>query len=223
MTYHQLVDLMPVIKRAAKSVAFQWPGVIEADDVEQGIHLRLLESPGSVSKIYEMEDRAQYRAIVGIGHQLASQERADYDYYKGSYRYSVVEVRKLLNDGALLEPPEGFNEAMVDLELALAGLRDEKPQYWDALLSRYQDGKSTADDKQYENALRNGLTALVDEMNAINRRRFSERDDGPGSRKVISNSQARHISQMQYSGDSEDGDDYDEVTYYDRYSTGGYR
>ncbi len=222
MTYHQLVDLMPVIKRAAKSVAFQWPGVIEADDVEQGIHLRLMESPGSVSKIYEMEDRAQYRAIVGIGHQLASQERADYDYYKGSYRYSVVEVRKLLNDGALLEPPEGFNEAMVDLELALAELRDEKPQYWDALLSRYQDGyvpEVGAEKKK----LSDSLTSLVDEMNAINRRRFAERDGGPGSRKVISNSQARHISQMQYSGDSEDGDDYDEATYYNRYSTGGYR
>lgn len=201
MTYGQLVNLMPVIKRAAKSVAFQWPGVIEADDVEQGIHLRLLESPGSVSKIYEMEDRAQYRAIVGIGHQLASQERADYDYYKGSYRYSVVEVRKLLNDGALLEPPEGFNEAMVDLELALAELRDEKPQYWDALLSRYQDGKSTTGDKAYEDALRRGLTALVDEMNALNRRRFAERDDGPGSRKAISASTAGYVSSNQYEGD----------------------
>lgn len=201
MTYHQLVDLMPVIKRAAKSVAFQWPGVIEADDVEQGIHLRLLESPGSVSKIYEMEDRAQYRAIVGIGHQIASQERADYDYYKGSYRYSVVEVRKLLNDGALLEPPEGFNEAMVDLELALAELRDDKPQYWDAILSRYQDGKPTTDDKQYKDALNHGLTALVDEMNTLNRRRFAERDDGPGSRESISNATAGYVSSNQYEGD----------------------
>lgn len=201
MTYHQLVDLMPVIKRAAKSVAFQWPGVIDADDVEQGVHVRLLESPGSVSKIHEMEDRAQYRAIVGIGHQLASQERADYDYYKGSYRYSVVEVKKLLNDGALLEAPEGFNEAMVDLELGLAELRDGKPQYWDAILSRYQDSQSTTGDKSYEDAVRRGLTALVDEMNALNRRRFAERDDGPGSRKSVSNATAGYVSSNQYEGD----------------------
>lgn len=200
MTYGQLVNLMPVIKRAARSVAFQWPGVIEADDVEQGIHLRLLESPGSVSKIYEMEDRAQYRAIVGIGHQIASQERADYDYYKGSYRYSVVEVRKLLNDGALLEPPEGFNEAMVDLELALAELRDDKPQYWDAILSRYQDG-SVPEVGAEKKKLSDSLTSLVDGMNSLNRRRFAERDDGPGSRESISNATAGYVSSNQYEGD----------------------
>ena len=203
MSYHTLEELMPVIRRAAKSVAFQWPGVIEADDVEQSIYLRLLESPGSVSKILEMDERPQYRAIVGMGHQIASQERADYDYYKGSYRYSVVEVRKLLNDGALIEPAEGFREAMVDLFLALEVLHEDKPQYSDALYRRYQDGESTTDDKQYENALRNGLTALVDEMNAINKRRFSERDSGPGSRTAITSATASYVSSNQYDGDHE--------------------
>lgn len=214
---------MPVIRRAAKSVAFQWPGVIEADDVEQSIYLRLLESPGSVSKILEMDERPQYRAIVGMGHQIASQERADYDYYKGSYRYSVVEVRKLLNDGALIEPAEGFREAMVDLFLALGVLYEDKPQYSDALYRRYQYGESTTDDKPYKDALNHGLTALVDEMNAINKRRFAERDDGPGTRKVLSNSQARDISNMQYSGMSDDGEweDPSDGIYWNE--TGGYR
>src|SRR3954469_18385628 len=93
--------IRPIIKRASKSVGFQWPGVAESDDLEQDIFMRLLESPGSVEKILAMEDNARYRAIVGIGHQLASIERDDYDLFSSNFKYSVGDVKSLLAEGVL--------------------------------------------------------------------------------------------------------------------------
>jgi hypothetical protein len=190
------------VQRAATAVAFQWPGVIEAGDAAQSIALRLLESPGSLKKIAEMDDAARYRALVGMGHQLASQEREDYDYYKGSYRYSVAEVKEVLKRGVLTEPVEGFDEAVFDLAEGLEALVDRAPQYVEAITKRYADAeipKAGSDRERLSASLAN----LADEMNKSNRRRFSERDDGPGTRTAISNAQAQFISTRQYSGDGE--------------------
>ncbi len=195
-------ELAPVIRRAAKSVAFQWPGVVEEDDVEQSIWLRLLESEGSLNKIAAMDDRARYRAIVGIGHQLASQERTDYDYYKGSYRYSVAEVKDVLRLGALAENVGGFDEAVFDLMEGLEVLAKRTPQYVEAITSRYADNEIPSGSTE-SNRLSRALTALTDEMNKSNKRRYMERDDGPGTRLVITNEQARNISRHQYGGDYE--------------------
>jgi hypothetical protein len=198
----QLELLRPLVRRAARSVAFQWPGVVDVDDVEQEIMLRLWESPGSVEKIREMEDRAKYRAVVGIGHQLASAERASYDYYKGSYRYSVAEIKDVLKRGVLVCPLGGFDEATHDLIEALMALAVKTPQYFDAITKRYADHLFPANTRE-KDALKNGLTSLADGMNKANKRRFSERDDGPGTRKAISNAKAQYIATSQYSGDGE--------------------
>ncbi|ASR77156.1 sigma-K factor [Mycobacterium phage MyraDee] len=198
-----LNELLPVIKRAAGSVAFQWPGIIEADDVEQSIYLRLLESDGSVEKILAMDTRARYRAIVGIGHQVASQERTDYDHFKGSYNYSVAEVKDLLKQGILLVPPAHFSAELLDMQDALTDLAERTPQYADAILSRYVQEvvpQAGADKKRLSDA----LTSLSDEMNKVSRRRFAERDGGPGSREVLSNAQAYATSSDQYGGEQFD-------------------
>ena len=193
-------ELAKPIKRAAKAVAFQWPGVVEEEDVEQMIHERLLESRGSVVKILEMDDRAQYRAIVGIGHQLASQERADYSFYKGSYRYSVKEVKSVLAAGILVEEFDHWVDVVHDLMEALEALVKRTPQYVDAILSRYADWKQpeSGNDKM---TLSRSLTALTDEMNKSNKRRFMERDDGVGTRKVLSREQSRWASKEGWDAD----------------------
>jgi hypothetical protein len=182
--------LRPVIRRAARSVAYQWPNVAEADDIEQGINLRLLESPGSVEKIHEMEDAARYRAIVGIGHQLASIERDDYSHFSGNYTYSVDDVKSLLLKGALYEELPGFSSAMIDLDIGLREVTAKAPQYSDAIFRRYAAWISPTE-KSEKNALSNALTALTDEMNRSNARRWATRDDGPGSRTAVSNAAAK--------------------------------
>lgn len=204
MTSNNVTALNSMIRRASRSVEFQWPGVIGRDDVEQSIYLRLLESPGSVEAILEMDDPARYRAIVGIGHQIASQERADYDYYKGSYRYGVPEVKYLLRLGVLGHPIDGFHDSQFDLTESFWKLAKRTPAYAEALLMRYADNE-IPQIKSQQNALHNGLCALVDEMNKHHRSRVMERDDGLGSRRVMSNAEAQMISARQYSGDNEGG------------------
>ncbi|AGI61734.1 sigma-K factor [Mycobacterium phage BTCU-1] len=55
LTDDQFRRVQKVITQAAKSVSAQWPGVIEAEDVEQTIYLKLLESPGTVAKLPGLE------------------------------------------------------------------------------------------------------------------------------------------------------------------------
>ncbi|QLF84450.1 hypothetical protein SEA_TOPANGA_50 [Mycobacterium phage Topanga] len=209
-----LNELLPVIKRAARNVAYQWPGVVEADDVEQSICVRLLESEGSVEKIIAMDQMAKYRAIVGMGHQIASQERTDYAHYKGAYRYSVNEVKQLLKSGALKEHDEGVNAVdyseekvstgksepttlipvqVTDLRAALKLLADRNENYAVALINRYRldEIPQTQRDKD---ALKNGTTALTNEMNRVRRTDHVTRDDGPGTRQPITREQARFQS-----------------------------
>lgn len=179
--------LQTTIQRAAKAVAYQWPGVIEQDDIEQQINMHLLERPSSIEKILEMEEKAQYRAIVGVGHQLASQERTDYDHFKGSYTYSVSEVKSLLRDGILTDnPPEQFKAELLDMLEAVVVLR---VSYVEALYRRYVE-QTTPSNTPERHALERGLTSLTDGMNKIARNRFSERDDGIGTREIYSREQA---------------------------------
>ncbi|OHT98289.1 hypothetical protein BKG71_19420 [Mycobacteroides chelonae] len=189
---------MPVIRRAAKSVAFQWPGILDKDDAEQGIATKLLESPGSLEKIAGMDDKARYRAVVGIGHQIASQERDDLDQFRGNFNYSVNDVKLLLSKGVLIERiTDDFHCAQFDLEQALPAIADS---YFEAIQRRYYDNEPTADDSAYGSALSRGLTALTTEMNRSYKRRYAERDDGPGTRHAVSSAAARALSSSQYDG-----------------------
>jgi hypothetical protein len=196
-----LNELGPAIKRASKSVAYQWPGVVEADDVEQQIYLRLLESPGSVDKILSMDELSRYRSVVGIGHQIASAERTEYDHFKGSYNYSVREVKDLLKQGILTDPPANFRAELVDMLDALDELEARTPQYAGAIKLRYVQHVVPGVSKKDE--LSRGLTALADEMNKVSRRRYSERDDGLGTRQLVTNAQALEASSSDWDGDDE--------------------
>lgn len=206
-----LDELMPLVKRAAKAVAFQWPGVIERDDAQQEICLALLKRPKTIKKIAGMDYQAGYRAVVGIGHQIASEERTKYDYYKGSYFYSVKEVKDLLAREILVYRDK-FRSEWVDMELAL---QEIAPQYHEAITRRYID-KLIPETQRQKDAQKRGLVSLTNKMNAVHRRLFVERDDGPGTRKAISNAQAYAISAHQYDGDH----DYDDLS---DFSSGGFR
>lgn len=192
-------DLRSTVRRAAKSVAYQWPGVIDKEDVEQSIWLKLLESEGSAEKILAMDDKAQYRAVVGIGHQIASRERTDYDHFSGNFRYSVDEAKQLLKNEVLTEPSDHFDAGVVDLMEALGTLSVKTPQYADAILKRYADGE-VPNTSTESSALSRALTGLTNEMNRASRIRFAQRDGGPGSRKAISNASAQARSTYDESG-----------------------
>lgn len=182
----QFSTLVPDIKRASKFVAYQWPGIMEAEDAYQAISLHIWEREGSLQKIAEMEPKARYRAIVGIGNQLASAERVDYDHFKGSFRYSVDEVKRALAEQILTKRDETkFSEIRMDLDAAMQALETKTPQYHQAIRKRYEQATvpTSGSDKD---ALKNGLTSLTNEMNRSHRNNFVARADGPGTRKAMS-------------------------------------
>ncbi|WP_099051378.1 hypothetical protein [Mycobacteroides salmoniphilum] len=190
---------MPVIAKAARSVAYQWPGVVEADDVEQAIYLKLLESPGTVAKVEGFEERAKYRFLTRMGHQIASQERTDYDYYKGAFNYSVDDVKSALKDRILTVPvfEKGQIEIGCDLFDALGGL---KVEYIEAIYTRYaEDAVPTPGAAQKR--LSDALGRLTDEMNKVAKRNFAAREDGPGTRASITPAAAQYLSKETYNAD----------------------
>lgn len=220
-----LVDLDADIRRAAKLVAFQWPGVVEEHDMVQDIYLHLLERPNEVDKLRRMEDeKSRYNIIVKKGHRIANQERKDYSYFTGNYRYSVKEVRALLISGALRDdetsPPvhrptdEEYQptvagkskppvpHAVTDLRQGLELLGKRHIRYAEAIVRRYLYEEATETSLE-RTVLSRALGALAEEMNRVHRTNYVTRDDGIGTRKPVHRVKAGYISQAHWDGDAQ--------------------
>ncbi len=218
------------VRKAAKSVAHQWPGIVEQDDLEQGIFLRLLDSPGSVDKLLnEFDDRNRLNAIIQIGHQIAAQERTDYEVFSGNFRYSVNEVKRLLEDRALHnDTPEldsnwsvaedfvskggDFSDTVLnksssetDLRRGMKRLRERNSKYAEVIERRYlRDENIPESESGARAALTRALTALTTEMNRSFKQQGAARIDGPGSRKVVHRRASQVKSSQQYDGSHAD-------------------
>ena len=197
----RVLILKPEVVKAAKSVAYQWPGILDAEEAEQSLFLHLLERPGTIEKIIEMDKKARYRAVVGIGHQLAKKERTDYNYFKGSFKYCVDEVKGMLKAGALSGSSGRFSGDKMDLVEALEVLRERSPQYVNAIRERYVAGVVPSEGAN-QKRLSDAVSVLAAEMNQAHHRNHMQRDDGPGTRKAVSNEKARWLSKGNYDDDS---------------------
>lgn len=219
-------DLQELIAKAARSVAFQWPGIVAEDDLVQDISLHLLERPNSVEKLYEMDEGVRLKWLKTIGHQIASKERTDYEYFSGNFRYSVSEVKSLLSSGMLQELGDvlksswsaeefiarssGFEDALLtktsmetDLRRGLHGLASDNGTYYAVIHARYLRGEELGDSDR--KSLSRALGKLTDLMNRSFKKQHAERPDGPGTRRAISNAHAYVISSQQYSGGFDPG------------------
>ncbi len=226
------VDVMRLkveVEKAAKTVAFKWPNVVSADDMEQELYLHLLESPGSVEKLLnEFNDKDRLNAVVAIGHKIAGKERDDYEVFSGNFRYSVNEVKTLLEDRALHhESPElgsnwsvsedfiqggEFEDKVInklasetDLRKGMKMLRAKNSKYAELVTRRYLLGEipseNTPEAARARDTLSRALTALTKEMN----RSFKEQQrdhDGPGSRKPVSAQKAHYKSKQNWDDES---------------------
>src|SRR5690554_4468836 len=92
-----VTDFSKEISYASKVVANQWPGVIQADDVEQEIYLRLLETSGSVEKLATMTSEERRNSLVHVGHQIGSRYKNDYELFSGNCYYGTEHVRAILD------------------------------------------------------------------------------------------------------------------------------
>jgi hypothetical protein len=192
---NRIEELADLIGKAAKTVAYQWPTVVDEDDIQQDIYINLLESPGSVDKLLDdFEAKDRLNAIIAIGHKIASKERLDYEVFSGNFRYSVNEVKRMLEKGGL-RGNSTKSSAFQDLHQSLDGISQE---YRECLWSKYVQNitpTSGYDKTQVSRA----LEALTTEMN----RSFKNQPNaGPGSRTKISAAKARQVSKTDWDDDS---------------------
>ncbi|GAA1940189.1 hypothetical protein [Amycolatopsis minnesotensis] len=186
-----LLALMPIVQKAARITALEWPNVIDAEDAEQEIVLSLL-ADSYATTVAELDDAARLRVLVKIGGHVAARYRGDYETFSGNVLYSTKEVRRLLDGGALNERGSKFDAGRADVVAAFVSLPAD---YQNALRKRYvvRGGQTEA---RARKQLQRAVDALTELMNRAVRRTTREHDDGPGSRTAISNEEARRLSRQ---------------------------
>jgi hypothetical protein len=197
------------VRKAAKAVAYQWPGVLDAEEAEQELWVHLMERPGSVAKLRdEFGDKDRVSALIEMGHQIANKTFTANEIASGNFRYAVNEVKDILKQSAEREHnPEAkpvTRTALKDLEMGMQRLKGKNAGYADAVIDRYRNGNNPvrgAASKRLERA----LVSLTTHMNRAHKQQHVVRPDGPGTRKVISSSAARVKSTTEWQGDYGDG------------------
>lgn len=230
-------EWLRAIKKVAKKAAYDWPGVSSADDIFQGVCLHILESPGTQRDLHDMNQIDRYRSLHKYAQRIASQERHGYARFVGNFRYSVDEVRVMLESWATLGVVQGLGSSWrtgdqtssggghsdptaseafrrieadartEDLGLGLAALAESNEGQHQMIIRRYiheESGMGDADRKRLQRA----LESLTTEMNKPHKRDpvgelvpGKSLGDGPGTRRVISNSTARYMSKEAWDAD----------------------
>ena len=198
-------ELNKIIQKAAITVSYSWPGAIEADDLQQELWVKILESPKYMDQMVTSDPALRMELLKRLGMQIAGRYVNDYELFSGNAFYGTVHVRNLLDAGLLTiaradlaDMKETLTE-FLDLHEAFDVMKRSSREYAEIIWNVYANGDSPetgADKRRAQRAVR----SLTDLMNQAHRRRFAEYEEGPGTRKVISNEKARIISQRQYSG-----------------------
>lgn len=166
-----ITDWMFDIQKVAKKAASDWPGVIEQEDLVQEVFLHIIESPKTQSDLADMDSNARYRTLHKIAQRISSEARTELDQFTGSFKYSVDEVRGLLESAAdngvctigsswstgdfirsgssdHSDPTAAaalihlsVSEAQKRLGEALDGLQAGNPRQYDALIKRFGEGE----------------------------------------------------------------------------------
>lgn len=114
----QMSALGEEITSAARKVARDWPGVVDADDIEQDLWVRLLETESAIAAVLDLEPQARSRFLHRSGHVIAAQYRNEYDIFSGNFYYSTEDVRGILQkDPAQDEDQAPMWELLNDWEL----------------------------------------------------------------------------------------------------------
>lgn len=170
------------VRKAVRSVQFQWPDVIEADDLEQELFMWVIQSPSVQAKLESGDAKSRHGLLVRQGHRIASEARKRNLRFAAEFEYSIDDVK------AILSGKDRRHEALDDLTEAMNSLRETTPQYAEIIARKYAGEELTG--RADTNRLYRAHIALTDEMNSIVRQKFDAYTDGPGSRTVVSNAAA---------------------------------
>lgn len=171
--------LTPFIESVSNTVARQWNGVIEAEDLKQDLWLFIFENKSAQNYFRMTKDPKKVRAALNRRAQsIASKERLDYDRFHGQWFYTVKEVKVLLR--TLVEGSDVSSVELMDLSEALDGLIDS---YRNTVIA-YARGETKGGNNQQRLAVRNAFKTLVARMNTARNVRVNNayRPEGLGTR-----------------------------------------
>lgn len=201
LTKEETKQLDEMIRAAARRVAAQWPTVVEWDDLRQDIWVHLLERPGALNRIFEeQDDKVRQAFLIKVGHQIASEEQIAYERFSGNSLYSVMQVRGLL-ERKVWKFRDKVSADKMDLMGALKLLAKKNSGHYAEIVNRFEHDifpQGGADKMRLQRA----VESLTELMNRLGQERRKRHTEGPGTRKVISNSAAQALTARQWNGES---------------------
>ena len=196
--------VLPDIKKAAERVAKKWPQATTQDDLFQELVLHFLEAPGSLEKLANLSPEKRLARLVAIGHERASEARDTLDHFSGQFNYSVDEVRKLVERGAILHRVADFDAASIDLQASMDVLKKRNRDYWSVLVEVYVEGvrpeRKSAREKVLERAL-DSLTTLMNRARATQQYEFTNGGRYRNNQAAISQARLDYDGEGDYDGD----------------------
>lgn len=195
-------EVLPDIETAAQRVAKKWPQITTADDLYQELVLHFLEAPGSLEKLAGLSSEKRLARLVAIGHERASEARDKLDYFSGQFNYSVDEVRKLLERGAILTRVRDFDAASIDVQASMEVLHKRNRDYWSILVERYVTGiKFDRESNEAKHLLPRAVESLTTLMN---RARSTQSYEFTNGGRYRNNKAAVSQTRLDYEGDNND-------------------
>jgi len=169
------------VDKAARSVAGS-SNAVDWEDISQDMWVWMLENPRQYEDYIQLED--PFRQLKKIAKQQLYKANNAWEWYSGQYTYTPGEVRGLLGEYLLDVEIEAIAEH-VDLVEGLLMLRSDAPSYFKAVIDKWVHGR-----EGHTGMTTQAVDKLAQLMNQVNKaNRYSY--EGPGSRKVMSNSQAQ--------------------------------
>ncbi len=173
-------DFREKVDKAARSVAtnsnaFDW------EDISQSMWVWFLENPTQYNNYIVMEDCS--KELRKVAKQEVYKANNAWEFYSGNYTYTPGEVRGLLSEYLLDVSLEAVSEH-VDLVEGLLMLKSDAPSYFKTVIDKWVNG--TEGNRGMTTKSVDRLTQLMNQVNKAARYSY----EGPGSRKVLTNSQA---------------------------------
>lgn len=150
------------VKKAAEGAAWNWHGLLEAEEIESELWIEVMQSPATEESLRGRDANALARLLAFKANRVCAKERTAFEHYSGQYQYSVGEVKDIAEK--ILTREGVVTCEVIDFMEALEKLIDRNPGYADLFLRRYADGE-TFSDQADRSRLSRALTKFTDFMN----------------------------------------------------------
>lgn len=181
--------LNKIADEAARRVASNWDYRVQSEDLRQEVLLKVLNEPNTQQVLRAASDKDMSNYVYRMCTRTCSTLVTEYEMHSDQWIYTTDQVKGLLNEGLLEHEPAEFDAVGVDLEEGMHNLWARRPQYAEAITSRYSAGGIVPERNSAEQSLvSRGIRSLTHEMNNIGKTRYRRWLDtgGPGARKARS-------------------------------------